>query len=161
MAEYINKESAISIFRAKAEMATCTPAQQYFYKAVKMLEALPAADVAPLVPHQRPVPENLSDLLTIIALHPELPIVPMVNSEIVQDDSFSYWLGSWGYARIDQYVISDNRIFFKDSDDPYELMLHFMDPDKLDAMTDEGIAAACDALPWKEAIIVYIETPDG
>lgn len=48
MAKYINKESAISVFRAKAEMATCTPAQPYFYKAVKMLELLPAADVAPV-----------------------------------------------------------------------------------------------------------------
>lgn len=46
MAEYISKESAISIFRAKAEMAVCTPAQPYFDRAAKMLELLPAADVA-------------------------------------------------------------------------------------------------------------------
>ena len=48
MAEYISKESAISIFRAKAEMAVCTPAQTYFDRAAKMLELLPAADVAPV-----------------------------------------------------------------------------------------------------------------
>ena len=46
--EYISKESAISIFRAKAEMAVCTPAQTYFDRAAKMLELLPAADVAPV-----------------------------------------------------------------------------------------------------------------
>lgn len=45
MDEYISKESAISIFKAKAEMAVCTPAQSYFYKAAKMIELLPAADV--------------------------------------------------------------------------------------------------------------------
>ncbi len=45
MAEYINKESAISIFNAKAEMEVCTPAQPYFAKAAKMIELLPAADV--------------------------------------------------------------------------------------------------------------------
>lgn len=49
MAEYINKESAISIFNAKAEMAVCTPAQPYFANAAKMIEILPAADVAPVV----------------------------------------------------------------------------------------------------------------
>lgn len=49
MAEYINKESAISIFTAKAEMAVCTPAQPYFANAAKMIEILPAADVAPVV----------------------------------------------------------------------------------------------------------------
>ena len=48
MDEYISKESAISIFRAKAEMAVCTPAQPYFDCAAKMLELLPAADVAPV-----------------------------------------------------------------------------------------------------------------
>ena len=48
MDEYIRKESAISIFRAKAEMAVCTPAQPYFDRAAKMLELLPAADVAPV-----------------------------------------------------------------------------------------------------------------
>lgn len=49
MAEYINKESALSIFNAKAEMAVCSPAQPYFAKAAKMIELLPAADVAPVV----------------------------------------------------------------------------------------------------------------
>lgn len=49
MAEYISKDSAISILDAKAEMAACTPAQPYFLKAAKMIELLPAADVAPVV----------------------------------------------------------------------------------------------------------------
>lgn len=47
MAEYISKESAISILEAKAEMAVCAPAQPYFHKAAKMIELLPAADVVP------------------------------------------------------------------------------------------------------------------
>lgn len=52
MPEYISKDSAISIFNAKEEMAVCTPAQPYFAKAAKMIELLPAADVAPVVPGQ-------------------------------------------------------------------------------------------------------------
>lgn len=55
MADYISKDSAIFIFNAKAEMAVCTPAQPYFAKAAKMIELLPAADVAPVV-HGRWVP---------------------------------------------------------------------------------------------------------
>lgn len=57
MDEYISKESAISIFEAKAEMAVCTPAQPYFHKAAKMIELLPAADVAP-VRHGRWIKEG-------------------------------------------------------------------------------------------------------
>ena len=32
----------------------------------------------------------ISDLLELIKAHPELPIVPMVDSEIVCDDAVSY-----------------------------------------------------------------------
>lgn len=104
---------------------------------------------------------HLAQLLDLMKENPHLPIVPMVASDIVYDDSCGFWMGSWSIARVDQYLTKDERIFFEGDDDPYELMLHFMDPDKLDAMTDEEIDAACEKLPWKKAIIVYIETPEG
>lgn len=38
------------------------------------------------------------ELLKLIKENPDLPIVPMVDSEVVQDD-FGYWLGAWGASR--------------------------------------------------------------
>lgn len=49
MAEYIERRTGVSIFRAKANMAVLMDAAPYFEKAAQMLEQLPAADVAPVV----------------------------------------------------------------------------------------------------------------
>lgn len=47
----------------------------------------------------------ISDLLELIKAHPELPIVPMVDSEIVCDDGYARWKGAWG-ARTAQGISS-------------------------------------------------------
>ena len=49
MAEYIERGTGVSIFRAKANMAVLMDAAPYFEKAAQMWEQLPAADVAPVV----------------------------------------------------------------------------------------------------------------
>lgn len=36
----------------------------------------------------------IADLLELIKAHPELPIVPMVDSEIVCDDGYARWKGA-------------------------------------------------------------------
>ena len=36
----------------------------------------------------------------------------MVDSEVIADDSHSYWCGSWGRAKLDEYWVSDERIYF-------------------------------------------------
>lgn len=44
MAEYIEREMGVSIFRAKANMAVLMDAAPYFEKAAQMLEQLPTVD---------------------------------------------------------------------------------------------------------------------
>ena len=39
--------------------------------------------------------ENREELFRLIKENPELPIVPMVDAEIVADDC-GYWIGAWG-----------------------------------------------------------------
>lgn len=48
MADYISRETAVAIFRAKADMGVLTPAQTYFNRAADMIALLPAADVEPV-----------------------------------------------------------------------------------------------------------------
>lgn len=48
MAEYIDREVLIRILRAKAEMGRLSGFGVYFDNAAKMVELLPAADVAPV-----------------------------------------------------------------------------------------------------------------
>ena len=56
----------------------------------------------------------ISDLLELIKAHPELPIVPMVDSEIVCDDGYARWKGAWGAASVTKYLLSEEHIFFFD-----------------------------------------------
>ena len=39
---------------------------------------------------------NREELFRLMKEHPDLPVVPMVDSEIVADDCYTYWMGSWG-----------------------------------------------------------------
>lgn len=103
---------------------------------------------------------KLAQLMELMKENPHLPVVPMVRDEIVCDDCHAYWMGSWGKAKVDLFLIADERIIFKGDDDAYDVLCHFMDPDRLDNMTMAGMYKAYDELPWKKAIIVYIELPE-
>ena len=59
-------------------------------------------------------------LLKLISENPELPIVPMVDSEIVADDGYNRWLGSWGMAHIGEYIVGEESVIFRDDDDVEE-----------------------------------------
>lgn len=48
------------------------------------------------------------ELFRLMRENPELPVVPMVDWEITGDDN-GYWLGAWGSARIDEYLLISNR----------------------------------------------------
>lgn len=103
---------------------------------------------------------NLANLLDLIKNNPHLPIVPMVSSEVVPDDTWAYWMGNWGPAKIDQYLLHKGRMFFKDDDDSFDVLERIHYPRNVDEMTDEEINAAYDALPWIKAIVVYIDASE-
>lgn len=101
--------------------------------------------------------ENREKLLQLIRENPDLPIVPMVDSEVVADDFCAYWMGSWGSARIDQFLDTGERIFFSD-DDPEDVLTEIKGWDWYSEATDEDIDAEFKALPWERAIVVYINS---
>lgn len=104
---------------------------------------------------------KLAQLLDLMKENPNLPILPMVNEEVVPDDTWGYWMGSWDHSTIDQYIVRNGRIYFKDDDDPFDVLERIGYPRCVDDMTDEEINAAYDALPWIKAIFVYIGTPEA
>lgn len=107
------------------------------------------------------------ELFKLIKDNPGLPIVPMVESEIVADDCGSYWLGSWGTSKVTEYYCGRERVHFKDDD--MEDVLSDMDGcmygmtedgrDIYDDLTDDDWQEIWEALPWIKAIVVYINTP--
>lgn len=63
------------------------------------------------------------ELFRLMRENPELPVVPMVDWEITGDDN-GYWLGAWGSARIDEYLLISNReeVVFKNDDDVLDVL---------------------------------------
>lgn len=108
-----------------------------------------------------PTANNLSNLLALMQSHPNLTVVPMVHKEVVENTGHNYWMGSWGAASIDEFIITDEGVVFKGDDDPDgELLWSMIDSEKMEAMTIRELEAAYNGLPWKKAIIVYIDLPE-
>lgn len=104
--------------------------------------------------------EKINELLELIKANPDLPILPMVDHEIVAED-YGRWVGSWGHAYVGEYIRGNDRVWFHDDDDEQERVLEdcvggadsWWEP-------EDEVKRAYDALPWIKAIIVNIDLPE-
>lgn len=108
--------------------------------------------------------KNRDELFRLIQENPDLPIVPMVDEEIVADTCCRRWLGGWGKAYVGEYYHGEQYIHLRcDStpralfDDLYEDVPNW---EAYESMSDEELKAAYDDLPWIKAIIVNIDLPE-
>ena len=105
--------------------------------------------------------ENVSVFLQLIKENPELPIVPMVASECVCDDSCGYWMGAWGSACVTSYCVLDEKMY--DYDDFDELVEMWIDQnyEEYDSLSDEGLEklakSKVEGYEWIAAIVVFID----
>lgn len=108
--------------------------------------------------------KNREELFKLMQENPELPVVAMVDSEIVQDDGYSRWMGAWGSSSIEEYFIGEERIHFREEDDFGEVEETLTDGqvcyDDFEAMSDEEAVGAYNSLPWIKAIVVNIDLPE-
>ncbi len=105
--------------------------------------------------------DNINHLIELTTKYPNLPVVPMVQSEIVQGHEFGRWLGSIGKARYDRYFIGEDRVYFYDENNIEDCVNDsavIWDVDNISS--DEEARRIYRALPWKEAIIVDINLPE-
>lgn len=107
---------------------------------------------------------NRDELFRLMQESPELPVVPMVDSEIVADNDYNYWMGSWGNSRVEEYVLGNERLHFREDDDwaniERTLTDGFLSYDDFEIMPDEEAKSEYAALPWIKAIIVNIDLPE-
>jgi hypothetical protein len=93
--------------------------------------------------------------------YPNLPVVPMVDSEIVTGDGYGIYAGAWGACWIAEYKIGDEQIYFRDDADEEqiaEVLTAFFGYSEWQKMDENGTAAAeYAALNWTRAIIVDID----
>ena len=105
------------------------------------------------------------ELLKLIQENPDLPVVPMVDYEIVGDDSCTWWLGSWGRCEVNEYYCGRERVHFKDDDEEDVLTdmvgcKYSCDPQGRDIfdLSDEEWDKLYASIPWIKCIVVYITT---
>lgn len=105
---------------------------------------------------------NTEELFKLMQENPELSVVPMVDYEIVAEDS-GRWLGSWGGSYIGEYLLGEEQVHFREDDDMYEVervLEEFIDDGVFNGMSDEEAVKAYAGLPWIKAIIVNIDLPE-
>lgn len=106
----------------------------------------------------------------LVQEHPDLPVIPMVDSEIVADDSYGRWTASFGWSEVDWYYVGDERFHVKSEADDEDVMNDLSCEDKkrlipancddVYDLSDEEWEHIVGQLEWKQAIIVNINTPD-
>lgn len=107
--------------------------------------------------------EKVTELLELIKGNPNLPIVPMVDSEVIGDDSSDRWMGSWGGCRIAEYIIREEQIYYRDDEDwgkIESLLSEDYGCDVFAEMDDETAKRVYMEMPWIRAIIVAIDLPE-
>lgn len=102
------------------------------------------------------------EIIKLIEENPELPVVPMVDSEVVADDG-GYWLGKWGRCKVTEYYAGREYIHFRDDDEEdvlndlvgckYGYDLQGRD---IYDLSGKEWKTMVDALPWVKCIVVYI-----
>ncbi len=106
----------------------------------------------------------MNELIELIKQNPELPIIPMVDAEIVADDS-GYWMGEWGRCEVTEYYVGRERVHFKDDDEEDVLndlvgCRYGYDQQGRDIyeLSDEEWDELYQSVPWTKAIVAYITT---
>lgn len=107
--------------------------------------------------------EHVKELLKLIEENPNLRIVPMVDSEIVADDGFAWWVGSWGKAQVDEIYSSDERLYLR-SEDEDTLVENLYDNMEVEGSLTDGeiyelAKKEVGGYKWEKVITVKIDLP--
>lgn len=107
------------------------------------------------------------EFLELVKANPDLPIVPMVDSEVCGGDDYGWWLGSFGMSEVTEYttveMYGDSRFLTRGDQDEAEE--YFADkildehPELPDEEVDKQAHEKAEALPWVKAIVVWIVLP--
>ena len=106
----------------------------------------------------------LNDLLQLMKENPDLPVIPMVDSDVVAGDEYGYWMGSIGKCEVREFAIDDwygdGIVRYRDEPFAEENLIEGIAECKYDGK-DEGYKKAEEEVKslWTKAIIIYIELP--
>lgn len=109
---------------------------------------------------------NAKELIKLMTENLTLRVIPKVDSEIIGDDGYSWWIGKFGRAKLDEIWCNEDRIYIK-SEDEDELIDDYIEDlccdSRYDDVDEDVIVEMAEnmvnELDWEEVIIVDIDTP--
>lgn len=100
-------------------------------------------------------------LFRLMCENPDLPVVPMVNGEITEDDS-GWWMGRLADCIVDEFLFCEKHdsIVFKSDNNIFGTLEEYLTYEEFEKLpeTESECKSYYDNLPWEKAIIVYIDT---
>jgi len=109
-----------------------------------------------------------TNFLELIKQHPDYPIIPRVNADIIYDDMYGWYYGEFGYACLGEFLdYSDvNEKCYDDRDDFIEdWMEDRCDDIELRDMNEQEFEdcaiKVCDEQKWQKVIFVNINPFEG
>ncbi len=106
--------------------------------------------------------KNRKGLLKLMQENPGLPVIPLVEGGSICDD-YAYMLYELGDAHIDEYILDsiEGRMLYKADYNIMRVLEECLSPEEFENLPDSEseCKAIYDSLPWKKAIILYINVP--
>lgn len=101
---------------------------------------------------------NTELFLNLVKENPTLPIMPMVDTEVVAGDNYCWWCARFGESFVGHYYNNDEHCIIREHDDDYDIFDECFDIDDFDVnISDEEIEKIVDELKWIKAILVKID----
>lgn len=106
--------------------------------------------------------EKEQKLRKLIIANPDLPVIFMVNSDVVVDDFYANWLASISSVEVGEYCCYKTRYYDDKNDLEEEYYVDHEDElknccfgnDEIDMIIKERTSSW-----WRKAIIVYVDVP--
>ena len=106
---------------------------------------------------------NLECLLKLISENPGLPVIPMVDKDVIGEDTNRFvgsnsWMGCIGDAEILMYLERQDGITLYSDCDYFKTLIDSCNytQENCERFSDDELETAYNSLPWKEAIFVKI-----
>lgn len=100
--------------------------------------------------------EFFNELYKIVQENPNIPIIPLVNAEVVAEDYPTWWEGYWHEVSIEYFLDGTEVTWFKSIADEYDVVADICGEDVADNITEEEMHDLFENQPWKKYIVVWI-----
>ena len=96
------------------------------------------------------------ELFKLIKEHPELPVVPIVESTLTKESAQLWGVGKLRLVEIDEYVIINGNVYNKLSYEKRDVIAAAYGDDKVSGMTNKEVEKKYQKLSWIKAIMLYV-----